>query len=83
VLRFTEHVRSEPGTKARVQDWCDRSGIWPRLAGGCHCARDTVAAIESAGFRIEQVSTFGLGPSWGITYPHALGRARAPASHLR
>jgi ubiquinone/menaquinone biosynthesis C-methylase UbiE len=78
-LRFMEHVRSEQPAKARVQDWADRSGIWPRLAGGCHCARDTVTAIESAGFRVGSVSHFGLGPSWVITHPHVLGRAwRAP-----
>ena len=76
-LRFMEHVRSDRPRKARVQDWSDRSGIWPRVAGGCHCARDTVAAIEAAGFEIERVSGFGLGPSWGITHPHVIGVARA------
>jgi ubiquinone/menaquinone biosynthesis C-methylase UbiE len=77
-LRFMEHVRSDQPRKARVQEWADRSGMWPRLAGGCHSARDTASAIESAGFRIEQVRSFGLGPTWGITYPHILGLARAP-----
>jgi ubiquinone/menaquinone biosynthesis C-methylase UbiE len=76
-LRFMEHVRSDRPGKARVQDWSDRSRIWPRMAGGCHCARDTVAAIEAAGFEIERVSDFGLGPSWGITHPHVIGVARA------
>jgi ubiquinone/menaquinone biosynthesis C-methylase UbiE len=74
-LRFMEHVRSEQPAQARVQRWADGSGIWPRLAGGCHCARDTLSAIESAGFRIESVRRFGLGPSWGITHPHVIGRA--------
>jgi ubiquinone/menaquinone biosynthesis C-methylase UbiE len=78
-LRFMEHVRSDLPRKARVQHWADRSGVWPRIAGGCHCARDSGAAIEAAGFRIEQVRSFGLGPAWGITYPHVLGRARAAA----
>jgi ubiquinone/menaquinone biosynthesis C-methylase UbiE len=77
-LRFMEHVRSEQPGKARVQDRFDRSGLWPRVAGGCHCARDTVAAIEAAGFQIERVSDFGLGPSWWLTYPHVLGVARSP-----
>jgi ubiquinone/menaquinone biosynthesis C-methylase UbiE len=76
-LRFMEHVRSDRPRKARVQDWSDRSGIWPRMAGGCHCARDTVAAIEAAGFAIKSVRDFGLGPSWGITHPHVIGVARA------
>jgi ubiquinone/menaquinone biosynthesis C-methylase UbiE len=74
-LRFMEHVRSERPRKARVQDWSDRSGIWPRVAGGCHCARNTVAAIEAAGFKIERVRDFGLGPSWGVTHPHVIGVA--------
>jgi len=75
-LRFMEHVRAERPRKARVQDWSDRSGIWPRVAGGCHCARKTIAAIEAAGFEIERVRDFGLGPSWGITHPHVIGVAR-------
>lgn len=75
-LRFMEHVRSEQDTMARLQRWADRSGIWPRLAGGCHCARNTVKAIESNGFRIEVADSFGLGPAWGPTHPHILGRAR-------
>jgi ubiquinone/menaquinone biosynthesis C-methylase UbiE len=76
-LRFMEHVRSHRPRKARVQDWSDRSGIWPRMAGGCHCARKTVGAIEAAGFEIESVRDFGLGPSWSITHPHVIGVARA------
>jgi ubiquinone/menaquinone biosynthesis C-methylase UbiE len=48
-LRFFEHVRSQDPRKARLQRRLDRSGSWPRLAGGCHCARDTVSAIEAAG----------------------------------
>jgi ubiquinone/menaquinone biosynthesis C-methylase UbiE len=76
-LRFMEHVRSERPRKARVQDWSDRSGVWPRMAGGCHCARDTVVEIEAAGFELARVRSFGMGPSWGITYPHVIGVARA------
>jgi hypothetical protein len=51
-------------------------GIWPRLAGGRHCARDT-ATIEAAGFALDRQLSFGLGPSWGATHPHILGVARA------
>jgi SAM-dependent methyltransferase len=78
-LRFMEHVRSDHPRKARFQDRADRWGIWPRVGGGCHCSRDTVGAIEAAGFRVERVRSFDLGPSWGITNPHKLGAARAPA----
>jgi ubiquinone/menaquinone biosynthesis C-methylase UbiE len=79
-LRFLEHVRSERPRKARLQDRLDRSGIWPRVGGGCHCARDTVAAIEAGGFRIERSRSLDFGPSWVITNPHILGVARAPNS---
>lgn len=75
-LRFMEHVRSGRRRKARLQEWLDRSGVWPRVGGGCHCARDTVGAIDAAGFRIEQVREFDLGPSWVVTNPHVLGLAR-------
>lgn len=73
-LRFMEHVWAD-GPKARVQHWLDRSGVWPRLAGGCHCARNTVAALEAAGFRVKHVRSFDLGPSWLHTNPHVLGAA--------
>jgi ubiquinone/menaquinone biosynthesis C-methylase UbiE len=76
-LRFLEHVRSERAAKARVQRGLDRSGIWPLLGGGCHCSRDTLAAIESSGFSVENVKTLNIGPAWGHTNPHLLGSARS------
>ncbi|MGH2780212.1 MAG: class I SAM-dependent methyltransferase [Thermoleophilaceae bacterium] len=76
-LRFLEHVRSDRPRKARIQERLDRSGIWPRVGGGCHCARDTVAAIEAAGFHIERINSLNFGPSWIITNPHVLGIAHA------
>jgi ubiquinone/menaquinone biosynthesis C-methylase UbiE len=77
-LRFLEHVRSSSSRKARIQDTLDRRGIWPKMAGGCHCARDTVGAMTSGGFAIEQFRDIDLGPSWLHTNPHVLGIARAP-----
>jgi ubiquinone/menaquinone biosynthesis C-methylase UbiE len=74
-LRFFEHVRSDNPTKARVQPWLDRSGVWPRLGGGCHCARDTVDAIKAAGFRVERLEHVTVGPAWGVTNPHVVGLA--------
>jgi ubiquinone/menaquinone biosynthesis C-methylase UbiE len=79
-LRFMEHVRASGRPKARVQAWLDRSGVWPRLAGGCHCSRDTVGTIEAAGFAVERVRSFELGPSWIHTNPHVLGVASAPGA---
>jgi ubiquinone/menaquinone biosynthesis C-methylase UbiE len=74
-LRFWEHVAAPPGTARRsAQRAVDV--VWPHLAGGCHTARDTVAAIEAAGFEIERCRSYDL--HRGPTKPHVLGAARAP-----
>jgi ubiquinone/menaquinone biosynthesis C-methylase UbiE len=75
-LRFLEHVRAA-SRLARAQDLLVRTGIWPRLCGGCHCNRDTAAAIEASGFRIEGARSLNVGPAWLVTNPHLLGRAYA------
>jgi ubiquinone/menaquinone biosynthesis C-methylase UbiE len=54
-LLFIEHVRAE-GSAARWQDRIEP--LWGRLLGGCHPNRDTVEAIESAGFEIETLEGF-------------------------
>ncbi len=76
-LRFLEHVRAEGTRKAGVQQTLDRSGLWPLVGGGCHCSRDTVAAIAAAGFTLTETRSVNLGPAWAITNPHVLGAARA------
>lgn len=57
-LRFYEHVRpNNPRTAAiwqRVDDW----NLYPRIAGGCHAARDTEAAIRNAGFAVKRCRRF-------------------------
>ena len=50
-LRMLEHVRSRVPWRARLQDVIQP--IWTWAAGGCHPNRDTEAAVERAGFRIE------------------------------
>lgn len=75
-LCFLEHVRGHGRHKARVQRLLDASGVWPLFVGGCHCGRDTLAALRSTGFEIEKVRTLDLGPSCLVTNPHVLGRAR-------
>lgn len=74
VLRFWEHVLAGDAGLARLQRAVDL--VWPRLAGGCHTARDTVAAIERAGFRLgpRRAFRFMAGP----TAPHVLGSAIRP-----
>lgn len=51
-LRMLEHVRSTGAFGARVQDAIQP--VWTCLAGGCHPNRDTEAAVEAAGFAIEE-----------------------------
>ena len=77
-LRFYEHVVPDRGLKRVVLTLADRSGVWPALAGGCHPARDTRAAIERAGFTVEacrriEFSAGAVEPS----IPYLVGRARS------
>jgi ubiquinone/menaquinone biosynthesis C-methylase UbiE len=74
-LRFLEHLCSPSPRKARVQRAFDRSGVWPRIGGGCHSSRDTLGAIEAAGFHVQTVRSIDVGPGWALTNPHVLGRA--------
>jgi ubiquinone/menaquinone biosynthesis C-methylase UbiE len=78
-LRFMEHVRANGAGKSTVQDGLDRTGLWPLLAGGCHCARDTAATITASRFEIEAVRSYSLGPSWMVANPHVVGSARVAA----
>ena len=53
-LLFLEHVRAPSGS--RLARWQDRlHGPWKAFACGCHCNRDTMAALESAGFATTDV----------------------------
>lgn len=67
-FRFYEHVRSRRPAFARYQDAVDL--VWPRLMGGCRTNRETLAAIERAGFRIERCRGFGF-PAAARAYPVA------------
>ena len=73
-LRFLEHVRGDRA-KARVQRVIDGSRVWPAVAGGCHCSRDTVASLRAARFEIRTVRSVSVGPGWMFTNPHVLGSA--------
>ena len=74
-LHFFEHVGSSRPVKAKIQNFLDSSGIWPGIAGGCHCSRDTVGTIEAAGFEVSQVKSMPIGVRWAHTNPHMLGCA--------
>jgi SAM-dependent methyltransferase len=76
-LRFYEHVIPRGQPKRVLLQAADRSGLWPRIAGGCHAARDTTAAIERAGFRIESSDRIMFAASgFEPSIPHVLGTAR-------
>jgi ubiquinone/menaquinone biosynthesis C-methylase UbiE len=75
-LRFYEHVRAETAPTRAVQTVLDKT-VWPHVAGGCHMGRDTLAAIEQAGFRIDTVEKIRF-PDIRIPFPaslHVLGSA--------
>ncbi|HEX5569227.1 MAG TPA: class I SAM-dependent methyltransferase [Streptomyces sp.] len=78
-LRFYEHVRAEGHAMAVAQRVLDRT-VWPRLFGGCHTGRDTVAAIGAAGFASVSHRRLRV-PERGVPTPVSelvLGRARRP-----
>lgn len=54
-LRFYEHVIPNRQPKRVLLQAADRSGLWPRIAGGCHPARDTTDAIARSGFDIQAI----------------------------
>ena len=77
-LRFYEHVVAHPKWESRFQRLADAT-FWPHVAGGCHLARDTTAAIEQAGFQIETCERFPFSPAPFLPPdPHILGVARRP-----
>lgn len=76
-LRFYEHVISRRPWSARFQRLADTT-FWPRVAGGCHMSRDTLTAIEHAGFRITDQERFPFTPGAPVPpTPHIIGIARA------
>jgi SAM-dependent methyltransferase len=76
-LRFYEHVIPNCQPKRLLLQVIDRSGLWPKIAGGCHPARDTTEAIMQAGFDIEEIERFGFSAQrFEPLIPHILGTAR-------
>lgn len=77
-LRFYEHVVAHDRRIGALQRAADAT-FWPRVAGGCHAARDTGAAIAAAGFVVEREERFAFRPSAIMpAVPHILGIARNP-----
>lgn len=74
-LLFYEHVRALDPRFARRQDRFERP--WGFFGAGCHPNRETVTAIETAGFETEDVERFDE-PGTLLAKPHVLGSAVLP-----
>ncbi len=69
-----EHVAADDGTwMRRAQRFV--SPVWPRLAGGCQCDRDTKAALAAEGFDVADVRDTRLVPFPPVA-PAIIGVAR-------
>jgi ubiquinone/menaquinone biosynthesis C-methylase UbiE len=76
-LRFFEHVRSSSPLIGVFQDVI--TPVWGAIGGGCHLNRDSRAAIEAAGFEIDELDRFGYAPLKFIpAHAHILGQAHKP-----
>ncbi|MFJ8007855.1 class I SAM-dependent methyltransferase [Streptomyces fagopyri] len=78
-LRFFEHGAGGGRVMTAAQRGLDRT-VWPRLNGGCHLARDPVAALRDAGFELGPYRPL-LMPEKGPRLPTSycvLGSARRP-----
>ena len=75
-LRFYEHVIPNCQPKRLLLQAADHSGLWPRIAGGCHPARDTTAAIQRSGFQIQTIERIMFAACrLEPPIPHILGTA--------
>jgi SAM-dependent methyltransferase len=75
-LLFLEHVRADDAGLARWQDRLE--GLWGYAAAGCHPNRDTLAAIEHAGFTVEGVERGRFPKAPPLVRPLVSGRATRP-----
>jgi ubiquinone/menaquinone biosynthesis C-methylase UbiE len=76
-LRYYEHVIPTTQPRRALLQIADRSGIWPRIAGGCHPARDTMTAIRQAGFEVESSRRIMFaGSRFEPAIPFVIGTAR-------
>jgi ubiquinone/menaquinone biosynthesis C-methylase UbiE len=77
-LLFVEHVRAQEAGLARWQDRLEKP--WRFLADGCHCNRDTVAAIEASPLALEHVERGQMPKAPPLVKPLARGAATLPGS---
>jgi ubiquinone/menaquinone biosynthesis C-methylase UbiE len=78
-LRFFEHVRSSTPLTGVFQDVI--TPLWSAIGGGCHLNRDSSAAIDTAGFEIDQLDRFTYRPLKFVpAHAHILGLAHKPGA---
>ncbi|PAZ13556.1 SAM-dependent methyltransferase [Streptomyces sp. SA15] len=83
-VRFFEHGRGGGRVMTCTQRALDRT-VWPPLNGGCHLARDPIAALRDAGFELGPYRRM-LMPEKGPRLPTSycvLGTAWRPALEER
>jgi ubiquinone/menaquinone biosynthesis C-methylase UbiE len=75
-LLFLEHVRADDARLARWQDRLWRP--WRFVADGCHCNRDTLAALQASPLTVEQVEHGQIEKLAPLVRPMIVGSAVAP-----
>jgi ubiquinone/menaquinone biosynthesis C-methylase UbiE len=75
-LLFLEHVRAKDTGLARWQDRLEKP--WRFIGDGCHCNRDTVAAIDASPLTLEAVERGKLPKAPPIVRPLVRGSAVLP-----
>ncbi|HKJ36568.1 MAG TPA: class I SAM-dependent methyltransferase, partial [Solirubrobacterales bacterium] len=73
-LHLLEHVRAQTPGLARAQDLLH--GPWFAIGHGCHCNRDTVAAIEGSPLELERLDRHEIPGMAPIVKPMVTGIAR-------
>ncbi|MGV9457314.1 class I SAM-dependent methyltransferase [Streptomyces sp. NPDC003635] len=81
VVRFFEHGRGGGRVMTFTQQALDRT-VWPLVSGGCHTAREPVAALRGAGFELgpyRRIMVPDKGPALPTSYC-VLGTAWRPVT---
>lgn len=73
---FLEHVRNDDPHIARRQDRVQP--LWYLFGNGCHCNRDSVAALHHSPLLVEEVDEGRIPEAWSIIERMVTGRARRP-----
>lgn len=72
-LLFCEHGLAPDENVARTQQRL--SGLWKKIAGGCHLNRDIPNVLETGGFRVNQLDSYYLQSAPRFAGYHYVGSA--------